>query len=143
MQVWLDNARGDLIERNCFFIKHQFVCFLNRLNKESDPRSSVPIIPCLKKYGTSNRRSRWWVFGQSTGKDVSCHYFCHFFISSHSPTPCFPVSSDVCFSQKIYFEKLMGEPKNLGVNPFPDSVKLFGAPWCPFLILQAVRCCRH
>ena len=32
---------------------------------------------------------------------------------------------------------------NLGVNPYPDPVNHFGAPWQPFWILQAVRRCRR
>ena len=32
---------------------------------------------------------------------------------------------------------------NLGMDPFPDPVGHFGAPWRPFWILQAVRRCRR
>ena len=32
---------------------------------------------------------------------------------------------------------------NLGLDPFPDPVGHFGAPWRPFWILQAVRRCRR
>ena len=34
-------------------------------------------------------------------------------------------------------------PNNLGLDPFPDPVGHFGAPWRPFWILQAVRRCRR
>ena len=30
----------------------------------------------------------------------------------------------------------MGVPNNLGVDPFPDSVCHFGAPWQPFWIFE-------
>ena len=32
--------------------------------------------------------------------------------------------------------KLIGVPKNLGVDPLPDPVGYFGAPWQPFWIVQ-------
>ena len=32
---------------------------------------------------------------------------------------------------------------NLGLDPFPDPVGHFGAPWWPFWVLQAVRRCRR
>ena len=33
---------------------------------------------------------------------------------------------------------LTGAPKNPGVDPFPDPVGHFGAPWWPFWIFEVV-----
>ena len=40
-------------------------------------------------------------------------------------------------------QKLFRTPKNLGLDHFPDPDCHFGAPWWPFLVLQAVRRCRR
>ena len=48
-----------------------------------------------------------------------------------------------CSDQKLILRKLLRIPKNLGVDTFPDPVRHFGAPWRPFWILQAMRCCRR
>ena len=38
--------------------------------------------------------------------------------------------------KKLIYLKLMGMPKNLGVDLFPDPVGHFGAPWQPFWIFE-------
>ena len=43
--------------------------------------------------------------------------------------------------KKLIQRKLLGAPKNLGVDILPDPVGHFGAPLLPFWILQAIRRC--
>ena len=40
--------------------------------------------------------------------------------------------------KKLILRKLMGEPKNLGVNHFPDPFGHFEAPWWPFWIFEVL-----
>ena len=48
-------------------------------------------------------------------------------------------------SKKTIKQKCMGAPNNLGVDPFPDPLSHFGAPWWPFWmgsgVFQAVSEC--
>ena len=45
--------------------------------------------------------------------------------------------------KKLVVQKLTRAPKKHWVHHFLDPVGHFGAPWRPFWILQAVRCCRR
>ena len=45
--------------------------------------------------------------------------------------------------KKLIYRKLFVASKKMGLDPFPDLVGYFGAPWWPFLVLQAVRHCRQ
>ena len=40
--------------------------------------------------------------------------------------------------EKLIQRKLKGAPQNLGVDPFPDPVGHFGAPWRPFWIFEVL-----
>ena len=40
--------------------------------------------------------------------------------------------------KKLIQRKLTGAPQNLGVDPFPDPVGHFGAPWRPFWIFEVL-----
>ena len=40
--------------------------------------------------------------------------------------------------KKLIWRKLTGAPQNLGVDPFPDPVGHFGAPWRPFWIFEVL-----
>ena len=49
----------------------------------------------------------------------------------------------ICFSwnsliKKAIYQKLTGVPKTLGVNPFPDTVSHFGAPYWPLWIFEVL-----
>ena len=45
--------------------------------------------------------------------------------------------------KKLILRKWLQMANNLGLDPFPDHVGHFGAPWRPFWILQAVWRCRR
>ena len=60
-------------------------------------------------FGTSVRCSSWSAFGRS-----------------------------MAVIKKLILRKLMGAPKDLGVDPFPDPVGHFGAPWRPFWIFEVL-----
>ena len=90
---------------------------------------------------------------QSTGKDVSGHYFHHFF-SRFSPSGPFLIEAILWPSgghfgyymwfrvshrrsapiKKLILRKMIGVPINLELDPFPDPVAKFGAPSWPFWI---------
>ena len=68
----------------------------------------------------------------------SGHYFRRYFLFFSLPLPLFSVAT---FShrqsariKKLIQQKLTGAPNNLGLDPFPDPVGHFGAPWRPFWI---------
>ena len=84
------------------------------------------------------------LFRWSTGNNISGHYFrlYLFFIYFFS---CF--FSVVYFShrrsariKKLILQKWLEMANDLGLDPFPDYVGRFGAPWRPFWILQVVLC---
>ena len=79
-------------------------------------------------------------FQRSGGRLVAMTYWPLF--SSVFPLPLF-FFSVATFSHRrsariknLIAQKLTAAPKNLGVNPFPDPVGHFAAPWRPFWILK-------
>ena len=80
--------------------------------------------------GTSVRRSSRSAFGRPTGNDVSGHYKRHYFLYFFF----------LFFFPVVHFSHRRSAR---GVDPFPDPVGHFEAPWRPFWILQAVRRCRR
>ena len=65
---------------------------------------------------------------------VDC-YFHRYFFPHHFPVATFSHRRSAQI-KKLILSKLTGAPKNLGLDPFPDPVGHFGAPWRQFWILQ-------